>query len=155
MKVFGIFLSIFISINISAQDISKGANIIIVKSTSYEMVTKALSDSGFKINEKQSTKDKIVTTPQQYFIVKKTQHTKYHDLIMTIKFSDSTASITGLYDYHISVNNLLAPTAQDIIDGNYIRVENSESKKSFMRQSFNHMVDFAKSLKGEISFSKN
>jgi len=153
MKV--LFLTAFICLGVLSgycQDAPKGTNIIIVTGTSLQLVAKTLIDSGFAIEKSDS--GKIVTKPREYIDIKQPQKTKLYHLIMIIRLKDSTAIITGIYDYQIIQNNLFAPTAQANNIGNYITVSNSESSSSYMRQSFNHMVTFAKSLNSKLVFEK-
>jgi hypothetical protein len=152
MRILLAILSLLIVQALHSQTIPKGVNTIIVSGTSLQIVAKALIDTGFAIEKSDS--GKITTKPREYVDIKQPEKTKLYHLIMIIRLKDSTATITGIYDYQIIQNNLFAPTAQAYNIGNYITVSNSESSSSYMRQSFNHMVTFAKTLNGLISYEK-
>jgi hypothetical protein len=128
----------------------KGDNTIIVKGIPFEQIIGMLLADKYLIDHESDSE--IVTKPIE-FTEQKSQSMKKYSIVMDIKYKESSkvASISGKYNYSILINNIFGPTVNG---ADFKPIANLESKSSYIRKSFNVMDNFAKSLKGQITYGK-
>jgi hypothetical protein len=138
MKLTFLFLLIpFVSF---AQDIPLHANTITIKGVSREQVKKSLVQAGYRIPDRDSST--IVTLQKTY------EKLNWGNLILYVTMKDpQTAILTGAAN--------LPPNGPmtDPYSKKFIPAENTSNHENPW-MAFQLMVEFAKSLPGQVSYSK-
>jgi hypothetical protein len=129
MKTVLIFCLCFIITNCVAQN--KGDNTILVKGVTFDQVVNALLDKGYKIDKL----DKDFKTVKTEYCECRPKYS--YQILLNVRVKDSVAAISG----KASNRNI------------EIGIENQ--KWGLYKYSFDDMNNLAKSLKGELSYSKN
>lgn len=140
---FKIMKKIFLAISLMpifciAQDAPKGTNKIIVKGVSYNDAAQALIAKGFALDKTDKDLQLITTVP---VVFKKMASS----VKLQVFIKDSSAYITGFFKLQVQLMKII---------NDFEPIVNRGMKGSETRDTFRIMDDFAKSLKGEITYAK-
>lgn len=129
-----------------AQEIPKKATAIVVKGVSFDQVLNGLVDQNYFIDKKDDALKTVVTIArhidQSSTEIFKDNTKRLIKVIFYIRVRDSVANISGQFNDEI------------FHDPNYDQISYRGAKGSAFMLSWDCMNDFAKSLKGEISYIK-
>lgn len=146
MRMFLFLCLFFCSLFSTGQQ--KGDSKIIVKGICYDSVLIKLLDAGYFIDKKDTSLKTAITNPKKYNTKGSTCN-----LIIQVRVKDSVCYITGLSNMDAVINDFLVK-GNTIDYRTYEPVVNIGMKGSPAKEAFNTLDKFAKSLNGQIFYSK-
>ena len=133
-------LIIFMPMLCSGQSAPKWTNQIIVKGTDFNMLAQALISKGFMLDKTDKDLQLITTTAPRTF------KGLASSVKLQIYLKDSSAYITGQFKLEVKLFKNSEESFESIV--------NRGMKGSEYKDTFDFMDEFAKSLKGELTYSK-
>jgi len=144
MKYFLLVTCSLFSLNLSAQVIPNGANIIVIKDVGFIEVCNALLDSGYNISKKDNELHTVSTESKEY---KKLWNASYK---INIRIKDSVAYVSGTVTSPPNGSGLFVN--EPVF--NHTSAKGKTFPKSLYGYAFNILNNFALGFRREVSYEK-